>query len=43
MTVFRDGHADAAIVAGMIHTGDYTITDIKRAMRDAGIPTRMSY
>ena len=43
VTVFRDGHADAAIVAGMIHTGDYTITDIKRAMRDAGIPTRMSY
>ena len=43
VTVFRDGHADAAIVAGMIHTGDYTITDIKRAMKDAGIPTRMSY
>ncbi|MBO7533890.1 MAG: imidazole glycerol phosphate synthase subunit HisF, partial [Victivallales bacterium] len=43
VTVFRDGHADAAIVAGMIHTGDYTITDIKRAMREAGIPTRMSY
>ncbi len=40
---FREGHADAAIVAGMIHTGDYTITQIKRVMQEAGIPTRMSY
>lgn len=43
VTVFKDGHADAAIVAGMIHTGDYTITDIKQVMKAAGIPTRMSY
>ena len=43
VTVFQEGHADAAIVAGMIHLGDYTITDIKLAMRDAGIPTRLSY
>ena len=41
--VFQDAHADAAIVAGMIHTGDYTITQIKQAMQQAGIPTRMSY
>ena len=43
VTVFNDAHADAAIVAGMIHTGDYAITDIKSAMRSAGIPTRMSW
>ena len=43
VTVFQEAHADAAIVAGMIHTGDFTITDIKLAMRDAGIPTRLSY
>ncbi len=43
VTVFREAHADAAIVAGMIHTGDYTITQIKRVMQEAGIPTRMSY
>jgi len=43
VTVFREAHADAAIVAGMIHTGDFTITDIKQAMHDAGIPTRLSY
>lgn len=43
VTVFNEAHADAAIVAGMIHTGDYTIADIKSAMHDAGIPTRMSW
>ena len=40
---FREGHADAAIVAGMIHGGDYTITEIKRVMAEAGVPTRLSY
>jgi len=41
--VFTEAHADAAIVAGMIHTGDFTIADIKSAMDAAGIPTRMSW
>ncbi|MBQ4471015.1 MAG: imidazole glycerol phosphate synthase subunit HisF [Kiritimatiellae bacterium] len=41
--VFRDAKADAAIVAGMIHSGEYSITDIKRAMSASGVPTRMSY
>ena len=40
---FNEGHADAAIVAGMIHGGDYTITDIKRVMASSGVPTRLSY
>lgn len=40
---FRDGHADAAIIAGMIHTGDYTIPDIKRVVSAAGIPVRMAW
>ena len=43
VTVFREAAADAAIVAGMIHTGDYTIADIKRVMAAAGVPTRMSW
>ena len=30
VTVFREAHADAAIVAGMIHTGDYTLAQIRR-------------
>ncbi|HCG20695.1 MAG TPA: imidazole glycerol phosphate synthase subunit HisF [Verrucomicrobia bacterium] len=40
---FNEGHADAAIVAGMVHGGDYTITDIKRVMAASGVPTRLSY
>ena len=43
VTVFREAAADAAIVAGMVHTGEYTITDIKRVMQAAAIPTRMDY
>ena len=35
---WRDGHADAAIVAGMIHTGEWTVSGIKVAMR--GVPLR---
>ncbi len=43
VTVFLEADADAAIVAGMVHTGEYTITGIKRFMQSAGIPTRMDY
>lgn len=35
---YRLGHADAAIVAGMIHSGEYTISSIKAAME--GVPLR---
>ena len=42
-TVFRDASADAAIVAGMIHSGEYTIADIKKVMHADGVPTRMSW
>ena len=38
--VFERANADAAIVAGMIHTGDFSIGDIKAAMEAAGLPTR---
>ena len=40
---FAVAHADAAIVAGMVHTGDYTIAEIKRKMQAAGLPVRMSW
>ena len=39
--VFDEAKADAAIVAGMIHTGEFTIADIKDAMAAAKVPTRM--
>ena len=43
VTGFEQAKADAAIVAGMIHFGDYTIGQIKDALHAAGVPTRMSY
>jgi len=43
VTVFQEAQADAAIVAGMIHSGEYTIADIKKVMAQAGIPTRLNY
>jgi len=40
VTVFREAHADAAIVAGILHTGEWTIPAIKERLREAGIPVR---
>jgi len=34
------GHADAALVAGILHDGQATVAELKRAMRDAGLPLR---
>ena len=39
--VFEKTYCDAAIVAGMIHSGEYTIAQIKAAMAAAGVPTRL--
>jgi len=41
--VFKQAHADAAIVAGMIHTGEYTIRQIKKELVAAGIPIRETW
>jgi cyclase len=41
--VFTRAHADAAILASMIHTGEYTIAGIKHALADAGLPMRMRW
>jgi cyclase len=41
--VFREAHADAAIIAGMIHTGEYTISGIKTALVAAGVPVRQNW
>lgn len=43
VTVFDEAKADAAIIAGMIHTGDFTIPEIKSVMFAAGVPTRMNF
>ena len=41
--VFLAARADAAIVAGMIHTGDFTIPQIKRFLADSGIAVRQTW
>ncbi|HUV05258.1 MAG TPA: imidazole glycerol phosphate synthase subunit HisF [Armatimonadota bacterium] len=41
--VFRDGKADAAIIASMVHTGEYTIAQIKEELARAGIPVRRKW
>ncbi len=41
--VFTAGCADAAIIAGMIHTGDYTIRQIKEALLVKNIPVRKKW
>lgn len=38
--VFTEGKADAAIVASMIHYGDYTIPQIKQYLREHGVSIR---
>lgn len=39
-TLFSKTSADAALVASMVHFGDYTVQGIKSAMREAGIAVR---
>jgi len=40
LEALRDGDADAALVAGMVHDGDTTIQEIKRVLADAGVHIR---
>jgi len=41
--VFTEGKADAAIIASMIHTGQYTIRQIKDELIGANIPIRKKW
>ena len=41
--VFTAGEADAAIIASMTHTGEYTIRQIKDALIAAGVPIRRKW
>jgi imidazole glycerol-phosphate synthase subunit HisF len=42
VAVLREGRADAALVASMVHFGAYRVADIKRALRAAGVPVRIA-
>ena len=41
--VFIQANADAAIIASMVHMGDYTIAEIKDELIQAGIPIRQKW
>lgn len=41
--VFQQGKADAAIIASMVHTGEYTIAQIKAELAKAGVPVRRKW
>lgn len=41
-TVFREAKADAALIASMVHYGDYRISEIKKSLRGEGIPVRFT-
>ena len=41
--VLTDGGADAALVASMLHYGEYTIIEIKQYLYERGIKMRMRY
>jgi cyclase len=38
--VFREGRADAALIASMVHYGHYTVNGIKGFLAEHGIPVR---
>ncbi|MEM7079303.1 MAG: imidazole glycerol phosphate synthase subunit HisF [Pseudomonadota bacterium] len=41
--VLREGKADAALVASMVHYGDYTVSQLKHYLHDEGLKIRMSW
>jgi imidazole glycerol-phosphate synthase subunit HisF len=41
--VLTQGKADAALVASMVHYGDYTVSGLKRYLHDRGLKMRMSW
>lgn len=41
--VFKVARADAAIVASMVHTGEYTLAQIKQGLIEADVPVRRKW
>jgi cyclase len=41
--VLTKGGADAALVASMVHYGDYKVSELKRYLHDRGVKMRMNY
>jgi cyclase len=43
LEVLTEGKADAALVASMVHYGDYTVSELKRWLSEQGVKVRMRY
>ena len=41
--VLTEGKADAALVASMVHYGDYTVSGLKHYLHERGVKVRMSW
>ncbi|MFT4797109.1 MAG: cyclase [Candidatus Azotimanducaceae bacterium] len=41
--VLTEGKADAALVASMVHFGEYTVSGLKRWLHDHGVKVRLNY
>jgi cyclase len=39
--VLTEGHADAALVASMVHYGDYTVSELKEYLKGRGVKVRI--
>jgi cyclase len=40
--VFREAAVDGALAASVFHSGAITIPEVKRALRQAGVPVRLT-
>jgi len=43
LEVLTEGKADAALVASMVHFGEYTVSGLKQWLHDQGVKVRMNY
>ena len=41
--VLTEGKADAALVASMVHYGEYTVSQLKQWLHDKGVKVRLKY
>jgi len=41
--VLTEGHADAALVASILHYGEYTIREVKEDLAERGVKVRLNY
>jgi cyclase len=42
LAVLQEGRADAALIASMVHYGEYTVPGIKAFLSERGVPVRLT-